>query len=320
MLNTDKEFSNENSFFCTQYLTLLLSLYFKYFLILYKNPMKEIIIQAVYTILGINAASGLIYTDDTIYAVSDQSNVLYEFAIDENQTYFRSLDNDTINHKMVKNEKYDIEGIVLDDSTIFMIGSGSTPTRNLAFLYDIQSQATDTLNLEYLYQTIAEFSEIDEEDFNIEGVVKYKEDYIFLNRGNGPKNSNALLFVQGRNFIDDFNTFTHTIELPKINGVSSGFSDGIVVNNTLFFLATAENKNSTYHDGEIKGSMIGAIDLKKMKLKFTKVISNNKKFEGIALRNLEGKKIEFLLCEDRDSLEENSSTIYSLKTTLRSKP
>lgn len=282
--------------------------------------MKEIIIQALYTVLGMNAASGLVYNNETIYAVSDQSNVLYEYSIADKQTHFYPLDQSAINHSMDKKGKYDLEGVLLEDNTLFMVGSGATPNRNRGFLYDIKSQATDTINLEYLYHTIAEFSEIDTDNFNIEGIVKYDEDYIFLNRGNGKKNLNALMFVQGRNFIDDFNTFTHTIELPKLNGVPTGFSDGVVVNHTLFFLATAEDNNSTYNDGTIKGTLIGAIDLKKMKLKFTQVLSNHQKFEGITLKSIEGKKIEFLLCEDKDNTEETSSTIYSLKTTLKSKP
>src|SRR5690606_23693128 len=147
-----------------------------------------------------------------------------------------------------------------DGDVLIIAGSGSKPQRAQSFVYHLEEQTSESLDMSYLYEIMTDFSEISSEDFNIEGLVKYKEDYIFINRGNGPKNFNALMFVQGRNFVDDFNTFTIPIKLPQINGVNTGFSDGIVVNDHLLFLATAENKASTYEDGAIGGTLIGAID------------------------------------------------------------
>ena len=282
--------------------------------------MKEIAIKVLYTILGLNASSGIVYSDDIIYAISDQSNALYEYNTKTNETIYHSLDGNEINHAITKEEKYDLEAIVKDENTLFMVGSGSKSNRNLSFLFDTQLQIADTLSLDYLYETTAEFSEIPLNEFNIEGVVKYKDDFIFMNRGNGKSNINALMVVQGKNLVDEFNTFTYTFNLPKINNVPTGFSDGIVIKDQLFFLATAESSTSTYSDGNIGGTLLGAIDLKKMKLKFTKVISNNQKFEGIALKSINGKNVEFLLCEDNDMDNETSSNIYLLTAKLNSKP
>lgn len=281
--------------------------------------MKEIALQALYTILGLNAASGIIYTEDKIFAISDQSNALYEYSIKNNRTQYHSLDGNTINHAQEKSVKYDSEGILLDQQNLMIVGSGSKPNRNLAFTYDLTNKTADTLSLSYLYETLSEFSEIPKTDFNVEGLVKYKEDYIFLNRGNGKNNINALMVVQGKNLTDEFNTFAYTFDLPKINNTQSGFSDGVVLNNNLYFIATAEGSDSTYNDGKIMGSMIGCIDLKKMKLKFTQIISENQKFEGITIKEIKGKEIEFLLSEDNDTVTDQS-IIYSLKCKLKKKP
>ena len=90
---------------------------------------------------------------------------------------------------------------------------------------------------------------------------------MFLNRGNGPKNANYIYVVQGKNLVDDFNIYYFEFDLPKIDDVPTGFSDATRINNTLFFIATSEGVTSTYDDGAIKGSIFGAIDLKKMKTK-----------------------------------------------------
>lgn len=281
--------------------------------------MKEIVIKAIYTLFGLNAASGLVYTSDTIYAISDQSNALYEYSIAKDSMSYHSLDGKSVNHHIKKSKKYDWEAILQDGDVLIIAGSGSKPQRAQSFVYHLGEQTSESLDMSYLYEIMTDFSEISSEDFNIEGLVKYKEDYIFINRGNGPKNFNALMFVQGRNFVDDFNTFTIPIKLPQINGVNTGFSDGIVVNDHLLFLATAENKASTYEDGAIGGTLIGAIDLKKMKLKFTEVISTTQKFEGIALHSIDGKNIRLLLCEDPDNNESSLSTIYMLEARLKKK-
>ena len=282
--------------------------------------MKEIAIKAIYAILGLNAGSGITYVDDKVYVISDNANVLYEYQIQNQQTIYHSLDNNPINHQLNKAEKYDLEAITKVDDQLFIIGSGSQANRNTAFNYNLNTQKTDTLSLQYLYETLQDFSEIPEKELNIEGVVKYKDDYIFLNRGNGPSQKNTLFVVQGKNLVDEFNTFYYEFDLPTLNNVPTGFSDAVVVNNHMFFIATAEDTSNVIDDGEIKGSLIGAIDLKKMKLLFTEVISNNQKFEGITLKSIDKKNVEFLLVEDNDDANVTESKIYSLTAKLKRKP
>ena len=76
-------------------------------------------------------------------------------------------------------------------------------------------------------------------------------------------------------------------------------------------MATAEDTQSTYNDGEVLGSLIGRINLKTMKIDFTQKISSIHKFEGLTLYRNSKEKIEFLLCEDKDT-EVLETEIYKL--------
>ena len=88
-----------------------------------------------------------------------------------------------------------------------------------------------------------------------------------------------------------------------------------MVEDKVYFLAAAENTNSTYNDGEVMGSLIGSIDLKSMILESCLQISDKNKFEGLTLYKKTGTQIELLLCEDNDT-EELVSSIYKLIITL----
>src|SRR5690606_39797613 len=51
-----------------------------------------------------------------------------------------------------------------------------------------------------------------------------------------------------KNLLEDFNIVYNPIELPKIDSHQTSFTDAILVDNKLYFLATAEKTSSTYHD------------------------------------------------------------------------
>jgi hypothetical protein len=60
---------------------------------------------------------------------------------------------------------------------------------------------------------------------------------------------------EGKNLTNDF-TILSNIQTAKIK-VRSSFTDAILVDNSIYFLATAEDTESTYDDGEVLGSLIG---------------------------------------------------------------
>ena len=162
-----------------------------------------------------------------------------------------------------------------------------------------------------LYQKLKNFASIADDDLNIEGVIIDLENYYFFQRGNGENSKNGL-FVYNKETKEI--QFT-SIKLPKIEDIEATFTDAVLVDEIIYFLAAAENTTSTYNDGEILGSFIGSFNLKDMKLHFIQKISDTNKFEGITLYNKSETEIEFLLCEDNDT-EELVSTIFKLSCKL----
>ncbi len=281
--------------------------------------MKKYLLTSWLKIAGIAAASGIGYQNNEIMLVSDNANALYHYFVSNDSLTKYSLDEEAINENMAKVAKYDLESFTIVDNTWYAFGSGSKENRNTGFMVNKFSKYSTKLDLTGLYDEMKSFSELTSDEFNIEAVTTYNEDWLFINRGNGPKNANYIFFVQGKNLTDDYNIYYFEFDLPQINNVQSGFSDATVINNTLYFIATAEYKQSTYNDGAIKGSLFGAIDLKKMKLLFTEKISDTHKFEGITILEQNKKSIVFALCEDTDDTKNNEAAIYKLQVDLKGK-
>ena len=285
--------------------------------------MKKFYIFILYKILGVSAASGLLYQNPYLYLISDNSHFLYTYnAQTKNLETLKLKDADILEH-LPKSSKLDLETLTQTDQAWYTFGSGSTANRNYGFKIHKDTQKVDTLDLSNLYQSMKDFAQIDANDFNIEGVAHKDQEWYFLNRGNGPGQRNVIFTVQGENLTDHFNLFYNDFSLPSIDGAPTGFSDAILIQNKLFFIATAEKVASTYLDGEIAGTMLGVIDIKKMKLEFSQIISREHKFEGIALYHQKSaKEISFLLCEDTDEdTDEDTaeSTIYQIDLELQKK-
>lgn len=262
--------------------------------------MKNFNIQPFVKLQGISSASGLTYSNDVIRIITDDSNYLYEYQISKSLSSKILLLNAEVTEQIIKSEKLDLESLTETEDSIFTFGSGSTPKRETGFSINKRTHQVETIDLHHLYSAMRAFAEIDIEDFNIEGVTHDGKDWLFLNRGNGPKNRNVIFTVQGSSLETDFHLLATEFELPKIDGRPSGFSDATIIEHQLYFVATAEAGTSTYLDGEVAGSLIGSIHLDRMKIEFTEQISDHQKFEGIAFLEQSEDNISFLLCEDND--------------------
>lgn len=280
--------------------------------------MREIVLEVFMKIMGVSAVSGIAFSDSTIHLASDLDSALYTYEQADNKLIQKELlpATDTVYFKngivnLPKTIKPDFEALYENDSLVYVFGSGSEPTRNFAYKINKDTYEYEMMDLSWLYDAMRDFSGIGKEDFNIEGVTYARGEWYFFNRGNGPGNKNIIFTVQGENLVDDFNVFYQEIDLPKINGHVSGFSDATAVNGVLYFIATAEGGESTYNDGEIMGSLLGAIPLKDMEVTFTQKISDNQKFEGISLYKKSPKQLEFILAEDNDT-DNPEAILYKL--------
>lgn len=272
--------------------------------------MEKFTLELLFHIIGIGSASGLIYKDNSLFIIGDNSGLLYEFNV-ESQNLQRHQIVENAGENIPKSEKPDFEAITHFGDTLYVFGSGSTQKRNSMVEINTVAKEIRTNDLTDLYGVMQSFGEIKPEDFNIEGAIYTGQEWYLFNRGNGKSAKNVLFTIQGKNLVNEFNIISNTYKLPKIKGVRSSFTDAVAIDDKIYFLATAENTESTYDDGEILGSFIGSIDSKTMKIDFTQKISGTHKFEGLTLYKNSADSIEFLLCEDNDT-ELLEANIYKL--------
>ena len=277
--------------------------------------MKKFTLEVLFQIIGIGSASGLVYKDNSLFIVSDNASVLYEYNIEnKNLDRHNLLENnpEIPTENIPKKQKPDFESITSFGEDCYIFGSGSTENRQKMIHFDAnQKQKIAETDVAALYQVMQSFSEISPEDFNIEGAVYTGEEWFLFNRGNGKASKNGIFTIGGKNLSEEFSVLYNSYKLPKIKKVQSSFTDAVRVDNKIYFLATVEDTKSTYDDGAVLGTFIGRLDIKKMKIDFTQKISDSHKFEGLTVYKESSKEIEFLLCEDKDN-DDLKSDIFRL--------
>lgn len=279
--------------------------------------MQKFKLELLLHIMGIGSASGLLFNDNSLFLISDNSNMLYEYNMTNETTSKVSLADSTYTgplENIPKKDKQDFEAITKLDNDLYIFGSGSglKEKRNSLAHYNFKTKTTQApTDLTDLYLGMQSFGEISPEDFNIETAVNDGTIWYLFQRGNGPAQQNGLFTLDGDINEIYFQIIYNPITLPKINGAQASFTDAVKVGDKLYFIAAAEKSDSTYLDGEVAGSLIGCIDIETVEVEFTQIISNKNKFEGITLYRDNGKSLEFLLCEDTDS-DATESDIYKL--------
>ena len=260
-------------------------------------------------ISGIGSASGLLLHQNSLYIISDNSTFLYQYSLSHKQLNKIPLAKNSKDN-IAKANKLDFESITKKGKKMYIFGSGSTKKRNTMCTFKPENQKTKSHNIKDVYKDLRKFGELSKQDLNIEGAFFSKQKWFFFQRGNGANSKNGIFILDNKNETVIFNP----ISLPKIKNVEATFTDAILVNKTIYFLAAAEDSASTYLDGEILGTIVGSIDLKSLLVTNHQVISTKNKFEGIAFESETETEINFLLCEDNDT-ELLETTIYNLKLT-----
>jgi hypothetical protein len=277
--------------------------------------MQKLGLELLFHIVGIGSASGLFFNGSSLFLISDNSNMLYEYGITTQKLEKLPLtakDYTGPMENVPKKDKVDFESITTKGDELYLFGSGSGENRNKVFRFNTKTkEAATPIDISEVYLAMQSFAQIDEENFNIEAAINDGDTWYVFQRGNGPKGENGIFTLTG-----DFNDLTfqilyNKIKLPKIKGARATFTDAVKVGNKLYFIAAAEKSNSTYLDGEVAGTLVGRIDIETVKVDFTEIISAKNKFEGITVYKDNGNTLEFLLCEDTDS-DATESDIYKL--------
>lgn len=254
-------------------------------------------IQSLFKITGIGSASGIIYKDNSLFIISDNSSFLYNYNLQEN-TLTKIPITENPQENIAKKDKFDFESIALKGNKLHILSSGSTSKREKRITYNLDTETIVEKDLTKLYKQLKENFSISDDELNIEGAFFNTDKWYLFQRGNGANSKNGIFKLN--NNLNDIIEFI-PISLPKINHIETSFTDAILVEDKIYFLATAEDTNSTYDDGEIVGSIIGRIDFKTFEFENTLKISDSHKFEGLTLYKKTEDKIEFLLCQDNDT-------------------
>jgi hypothetical protein len=270
--------------------------------------MEKFSIELFHTIIGIGSASGLVYKDNSLFVISDNSSFLYQYHIEEKElSRIKLFENSQEN--IPKKDKFDFESIALKGNELHILGSGSTSKREKRIIYNLETKEVVEKSLSKLYQNLKQFASISDDELNIEGAIFHNEIWLLFQRGNGANSRNGIFKTKSLEI--ESQTELVKVKLPKIKHVETSFTDAILVEDKIYFLATAEDTTSTYDDGEILGSILGQMNSETFEIEFTQKISNTHKFEGLTLYKKTENEIQFLICEDNDThvLETN---IYKL--------
>lgn len=264
------------------------------------------------TIKGIGSASGIIYHQNVLFLISDNSTYLYQFDLEKQLLLkFPLVANPAEN--IPKKQKLDLEAMAQHGKQLFIFGSGSTNNRNTLFTLNLLSDQLQQSDLSSLYNHLKQVAQLPDDELNIEGAICANKTMLLFQRGNGESKKNGIFVVP-----DDTTKPNHfvTINLPKIKNVAATFTDAILHQDKIYFLAAAEDTTSTYLDGEVLGTMFGVLNAKDFSLISHQIITTKHKFEGITYYKTENNQKQFLLCEDNDT-ENLVSNIYCLSVTAQ---
>ena len=231
----------------------------------------------------IASASGVEVVDGIIYILSDDSSCLYKIKhdltlLDKIVLYNSSAENP---EQIAKPEKADLECMgqlsINGYKHLLLLGSGSkSPHRDKGFLVKLPTNYNKKhivweVNCSSLYNLLRSHDEISSNrEINLEGLAFGNEKVYLLNRGNPSGSINAVLsfgkaefteYVQGHTEGVPFPSI-HPLKLPAISGVETGFSGADFYDNQFWFSCSAEATSNAYDDGEIKGSMMGMLQIK----------------------------------------------------------
>ncbi|HJD87470.1 MAG TPA: hypothetical protein K8W08_08460 [Empedobacter falsenii] len=271
------------------------------------------ILKILIVINGLGAASGLVVDKRYVYTISDDDPHLFIYDKKKKEVEKINLNPEVKSEGSHKKDKPDFEAITKYNDHLYILGSGSKENRFDLISYNLKTKQVENETYRHLFEKFLSVSKLSKKDFNIEGIITDGHCTYFFNRGNGPAAANGIYRVRGAlNDLKNKPIDYYPITLPKLNNEITTFSDAIMVDGKILFTATVESKSTTQFNGEIKGSIIGELDLAIMEVIRWQKISDDKKIEGLALYKESRKNYTLYLCEDNDDDSKNAS-IYIYK-------
>lgn len=275
--------------------------------------------------LVVPAVSDMEFYDNNLVLISDSAN---EISICNQQGELIQIlhSKDLKINELPKKDKADFEASTLinykNSRFLLVLGSGSTvKNRNLAKLFDLNSDTAFQFYLFPFYDVIRTKYCIEIKDWNIEALACYQNRLYFFNRG-----TNSIFEVNQTDFFNfleqkntDFSSKIYRLKMNQLNGFELGIS-GVNVdeNGTFYCTASAENTSDWYNDGEIIGSVIATFNIDElndeMTLLFEPFVVNGKlapiKLEAICQTN---NRNRFFVASDNDG---EKSMLYEIELSF----
>lgn len=265
----------------------------------------------------VSAASGLVKLNNTFYVIADDELTLASFTEEKKSSLqLISLLKGKLpeNPKERKKQKPDWESLVVlnltaIDRILLAVPSGSTDQRMTGLSTRINS--SNKIDFSKLYLELKKTFK----DLNIEGACVFKDHFKLFQRGNGLQSKNAVIDLDLSGVIHDLTngqslnperiTQIKTYDLGNLNKHKLDFTDVCCVGNRIWFLAVAENSESTYDDGDYQGSVLGCLDQNGDVVE-TFELNCPEKPEGLWVESYDG-VVKFYIVTDADNRETPAS-------------
>ncbi|MBI2377261.1 MAG: pyruvate kinase [Deltaproteobacteria bacterium] len=213
-----------------------------------------------------------------------------------------------------------------------LFGSGSTPLRMRAAVVEgtplRQAQGRPAsarfVSLDGLYLAAMDALRIGPEALNLEGACVVNGAVRFFQRGNAESGVNASFDVPLDSLVGAIEkrrpltsrdlSNVRRYSLGALEGAGFGFSGAAALpDGRVLFSATAENSSSTYHDGQVAGSVLGLLDERQRIVATWRLPGAPVKLEGIAIEGVEGREARVVGVTDADDPSRASELIrYTL--------
>ena len=285
----------------------------------------------------ISSASGVARRGDFVYVIGDDHLELGVFHLSkEDPGELRpalSGEDLSADHETRKKQKPDLEALTVlppfegrPYGSLLGLGSGSNPRRERGFVWalaadgSLEGEPTE-LDLAPIYERLRERAP----ELNIEGAAVLGDDLWLFHRGNTEQGLNIVAEVplgavvdgvRGDGRIDHAEEIrTRAYELGDLDGVPLTFSDATPLADELVVFTASAEPGSDPHgaDGEIRGSVVGLIDVDG-RVERLRTIDRQWKVEGV-YASIDARVIDFLFVCDQDDPDAASPLLSAAMPT-----